>query len=88
VDAVSAELVRLLRGDVAPAGRGVSLIMGGWCTSWDAVTYENAVQVGETDYTNLPVLDVAGMGAGNVLVAFTAGGPVLLGQLHQPTPAP
>lgn len=84
---MSAELIRLLRGDAAPAGRGTSLVMGGSCTAWDGVTYANTVQVGETGYTNLPVLAgaLATMSTGTVLVVFTAQGPYILGRIVKAT---
>ncbi len=81
----SAPLARLLRGDAAPAGRGTSLLAGGSCTAWDGVTYANTVQVGETGYTNLPVLNPAAMSTGLVLVAFSPTGPIILGRLYSAT---
>lgn len=84
---MSAELIRLLRGDAAPAGRGTSFVMGGLCTAWNGTTYANAVSVGETDYDDLPVLAgaVATMGTGTVLVIFTPTGPYILGRILKAT---
>lgn len=79
---MSSALARALLGG-PPSGRGVSAIQGGTCTAWDGVTYENVVVASSTTFTNLPVLDPAGMSTGLVLLAFSPAGPIILGRLYQ-----
>lgn len=66
-----------------PAGRAVQLFMGATCTVWDGVTYTNTVVVGSVTYTNLPVINPAGMSTGRVLLARTTAGPIILGRIYQ-----
>lgn len=81
---MSRALARALLGG-PPAGRGVGTLMGGVCTAWDGTTYANTVTVGESTWTNLPVVNPAAMSTGLVLLAFSAAGPIVLGRLFQAT---
>lgn len=60
--------------------------MGGVMTVWDAVTYANTVVVGgAVTYTDLPVINPAGLSTGQVLLAQTPAGPIVLGRIYQAT---
>lgn len=81
-------LSRLLLGS-GPSGRGVALLQGALLTAWDSVTYANTVTDGVTTYTDLAVLQPSTLVLGRVLLAFTAAGPVILGNSYQkPPPTP
>lgn len=64
-------------------GAAIPPLMGAVLTAWDGATYANTVVVGSVTYTNLPVLNPAGLAVGNVLLANTAGGPIVLGRIYQ-----
>lgn len=66
-------------------GTAAQTFMGAVCTAWDAVTYANTVQAGSVVFTNLPVIQPAGMATGLVLLATTPGGPIVLGPIYQAT---
>ena len=82
---MSAELTRLF---LPPNyGVGLPLLMNGFCTAWDPATNNSTVIVGGVaTYTNAPILNsaLATMGTGDVLVIFSAGGPIILGRMTVP----
>lgn len=59
------------------------LAIGAYLTAWDAVTGNNTVSVGATNYTNLPAVRATVTGVGPVLLLFTPE-PVIVGTI---TPA-
>lgn len=80
---MSADLSRLFLPGAR--GAGSQLVMSGVCTAWDAVTHQSTVNVGgSVNYANLPVLNVAAMTVGSVLLLNTPAGPIILGPLTVP----
>jgi hypothetical protein len=81
---VSDYLVRLL---LPSSGAAPLIALGAYMTSWNAVTGENTVSVGATNYTNLAAINRASVtGIGPVLLLFTPE-PVILGNITPATPA-
>ena len=80
------ELSRTFLGS-GPAGYGVSSVMGAVLTAWDPATYANTVTDGAYTFTDCLVLNPSMLVTGRVLLLFTAGGPVILGNSYQKPPA-
>ena len=66
-----------------PSGYGVSSVMGAVLTEWDNVTYANRVSDGAFVFTDCLVLNPSLLALGRVLLLFTPGGPVILGNTYQ-----
>lgn len=87
----SADLTRLFVGP-GPSGYGTDQVMGALLTAWDPVSYQNTVTDGA--YTFHDCIVCAGtppqLVLGRVLLRFTAGGPVIMGNTfqYQPPAAP
>lgn len=69
-----------------PAGYGVSSVMGAVMTAWDPVTYACTVTDGAYVFTDCLVLNPSLLRVGRVLLLFTPGGPVILGNSYQKPP--
>lgn len=82
---MSDELSRTFLGS-GPAGYGVSPVMGAVLTAWDDVTYANTVSDGAYTFTDCLVLNPSTLALGRVLLLFTPGGPVILGNSYQKPP--
>lgn len=76
------ELSRTFLGP-GPGGYGVSTVMGAVLTAWDNVTYANTVSDGAFTFTDCLVLNPSTLVTGRVLLLFTPGGPVILGNTYQ-----
>lgn len=84
------ELSRTFLGP-GPAGYGVSLLQGAVVTEWvyDAASPDNyhvVVTDGAYTFTDCLVLTPSLLQLGRVLLAFTPGGPVILGNTYQKPP--
>jgi len=66
-------------------GAGTQLFTSAVMTVWNSVTHANTVTNGVVTYTNLPVINAAGLVPGLVLLANTTAGPIVLGNLVQAT---
>jgi chitosanase len=65
-------------------GRSTTAFLGATLTAWDPATYANTVAIGSSvSYSNLPVLNPAGVQLGRVMLAYTDAGPVILGPIYQ-----
>lgn len=65
------------------AGAGTQLFTSAVMTAWNGTTKANTVTNGVVTYTNLPVINAAGLAVGLVLLANTPAGPIVLGNLVQ-----
>lgn len=80
---MSDELSRTFLGS-GPAGYGVSPVMGAVLTVWNYPTdYGNLVTDGAYTFTDCLVLNPSLLQLGRVLLLFTPGGPVILGNTYQ-----
>jgi len=77
-----------------PAGYGVSLLQGAVVTEWNYPgpdpanpDYHVVVTDGAYTFTDCLILNPQFLQLGRVLLAFTAGGPVILGNTYQKPPA-
>lgn len=66
-------------------GAGTQLFASAVMTVWDPVTHANTVTNGVVVYTNLPVINAAGLVPGLVLMVNAPGGPIVLGNIVQAT---
>lgn len=66
-------------------GVGTQLFTSAIMTAWDGTTKANTITNGVVTYTNLPVINAAALTTGLVLLANTAAGPIVLGNLVQAT---
>lgn len=88
----SDDLSRTFLGS-GPAGYGVSTVMGAVLTRWNYPgpdpanpDYGNVVTDGAYTFTDCLVLNPSLLQVGRVLLLFTPGGPVILGNTYQKPP--
>ena len=71
-----------IEGDAADTA--TDLVFTGTMTAWNSTTYNNIVEVVPGySFTNLPVINPAGLSTGPVLLLRTSGRPIILGRIYQ-----